>query len=76
MVGETDGRGLLECCKRFPDGGEQLLKRTHLCGAGFSRKAKPHTPPHRMNAPCAFLEGGRAIAEKYAPVRRGIFAQG
>ena len=57
MVGETDGRGLLECCMRFPGGGEQLLKRTRLCGAGFSRKAKPHTSPHRMKTASAFREG-------------------
>ncbi len=53
----ADRRGLLECCMRFPGGGEQSPKRTRLCGAGFSRKAKPHTPPHRMNAPCAFRVG-------------------
>ena len=39
LHGETDGRGLLECSMRFPGGGEQLPKKTRLCGNGFSRKA-------------------------------------
>ena len=75
MVGETDGRGLLECCMRFPGGAAHLPKRTRLCGDGFSRKASRAL--HRIARMLQALSGwGRAIAEKYAPVRRWIFAQG
>ena len=66
MVGEADGRGLLECSMRFPGGGEQLPKRTRLCGDGFSRKAKPRTAPYCLKPACAFRVGPRIYRKERA----------
>ena len=56
---------LPESSMRFPGGGgEQLPKSTRLYGAGFSRKAKPRTAPHRMKTACAFRVGASNCRKK------------